>query len=380
VNVIFLSPHFPPQFHLFCRALQREGATVLGLGDAPWHDLSSYVKESLTEYYYVPDMSRYDDVVRALGHFIHRHGRIDRIDSLNEYWLELEARLREDFNILGQRPSDTARNRSKSSMREIFKAAGVPSSEGERLASADHAWALARKYGYPLVFKPDVGVGAAHTFRVDSDEEIQKVLEQPLAGYVVERFVPYPLTSFDGLTTLDGRIVYETSHVYSAPIMDVVNQRLTMHYYSRREIPLGLAEMGRKIVKAFDVRGRFFHVELFDLGDDQYKALEINVTDLMNYGSDIDVYDLWAKVVLGKSLEHWHYDRKYFAAHASRRNEVPYRHPHEQLLKMLGDRLVTHRAMPPVLAGAMGDYAYFLRSPNEALLKEAIGLVEAVDH
>jgi len=42
-------------------------------------------------------MHNYDEMLRALGYFTHRYGKIDRIDSLNEYWLETEARLRTDF-------------------------------------------------------------------------------------------------------------------------------------------------------------------------------------------------------------------------------------------------------------------------------------------
>src|SRR6185437_16244208 len=97
------------------------------------------------DYVHVHAMERYDEVLKAVGYLISRHGRIDRIDSLNEHWLELEARLREDFNVFGQRPADTARNRSKSNMREVFRSAGVLCTEGERLTSRDHAWALAEK-------------------------------------------------------------------------------------------------------------------------------------------------------------------------------------------------------------------------------------------
>ena len=35
MNVVFLSPHFPPNFWLFARALHEQGARVLGVGDVP---------------------------------------------------------------------------------------------------------------------------------------------------------------------------------------------------------------------------------------------------------------------------------------------------------------------------------------------------------
>jgi hypothetical protein len=382
VNVIFLSPHFPPQFQEFCRALRNEGATVLGLGDTPEQELSPQLRAVLSGYYYAPDMHRYDEVIRAMGYFTWRFGRIDRIDSLNEHWLELEARLREDFNLFGQRPSDTAKNRSKTGMREIFRAAGVPCTEGARLTSNDHAWALVREFGFPVVFKPDVGVGAAFTFKVSNEKELAAALQQPLAGYVVEKFEPGGLISYDGLCTRDGQIVFSISHVYSAGVMDIVTNRLTMHYYSLREIPPELEALGRKVVKAFNIRERFFHVEFFHNADG-FKALEINVrppggftTDLMNFSCDIDIYALWAKVLTGKSLEGWSFQRKYCCAHAGRRYNVKYRYSHAELLERLGSKIVAFREMPPILAGAMGDFMYIVRDPDEGALKEAIRLIE----
>ncbi len=51
---------------------------------------------SPVEYYYVDDMHNYDQILRACGHFTHRHGKIDRFESHNEYWLETDARIRTD--------------------------------------------------------------------------------------------------------------------------------------------------------------------------------------------------------------------------------------------------------------------------------------------
>ena len=50
MNVLFLSPNFPPQFHLFCRALREEGIVALGIGDSPPHDVARPLAESVTEY------------------------------------------------------------------------------------------------------------------------------------------------------------------------------------------------------------------------------------------------------------------------------------------------------------------------------------------
>lgn len=383
MNVLFLSPHFPPQFWLFCSALKAEGATVLGIADAPWHELRPELQQALTDYIHVPQMENGEAVLRATALLVHRHGRLDRIDSHNEHWLELEARLRLDFNVWGQRPADTARNRSKTGMREIFRAAGIPCSEGERFQSPAQARAFVGRCGLPVVFKPDVGVGAARTFKVSTHAELERTLTEPLDGFVIERFEPGHLTSFDGLVDRDGRIVFALSHVFSSGVMDIVNERRTMFYYSRRDLPPLLEEYGRRAVEAFGIRERFFHFEFF-VEQGGFRALEGNIrppggftTDMMNWSCDIDVYKLWAQVVTGKDLSGFRYERLFHIAHVGRRTGVTYRLDHEALLRELGVSVVWHHAMPPVLAGAMGDYIYMLREKNEAKLLELIGRVGA---
>ena len=98
MNVVFLSPHFPPHYFRFCLNLKAAGANVLGVGDEPYENLSEDVRTALSEYFQIEDMHNYDALVRACGFFTHRYGKIDRLDSLNEYWLSTEARLRDDFN------------------------------------------------------------------------------------------------------------------------------------------------------------------------------------------------------------------------------------------------------------------------------------------
>ena len=86
-NVIFLSPNFPTNYWQFCRELKNNGMNVLGIGDAPYDGLAGELKDSLNEYYKVGSLENYDEVYRAVAFFIHKHGRIDWLESNNEYWL-----------------------------------------------------------------------------------------------------------------------------------------------------------------------------------------------------------------------------------------------------------------------------------------------------
>ena len=99
MNFIFISPNFPHTYWNFCDRLKRNGVNVLGIGDAPYDGLEEPLKACLTEYYKVSSLMDYDQVYRAVGFFCFKYGKIDWVESNNEFWLEQDARLRTDFNI-----------------------------------------------------------------------------------------------------------------------------------------------------------------------------------------------------------------------------------------------------------------------------------------
>ncbi len=382
MNVIFISPNFPPTYYNFCRALRQAGATVLAIGDAPYDELRPELQGALTEYYRVENMLDYDSMLRACGFFTHRYGRIDRIESHTEFWLGTDAQLRQDFNVFGQKPHDLEVNRHKTGMKQRFRDAGIPCAEGIGADDPLEVRAFAADHGYPLIFKPDQGVGAAGTFKVNNAQELEAALQTLPAGYMVETVLTGELLSYDGLTNREGEVVFSTVHHFSGGIMEIVSERRPMHYYSYREIPPRLEELGRRAVQAFDVRERFFHIEFFHHGADRYSALEINVRppggfsmDMMNYACDIDLFQWWADLVV-QNRHDFHYERKYHVAHASRRHGIHYRHAHDQLLAALAPILVAHREVPQALSDAMGDYAYFLRTPDLNDLLQGIAMVE----
>ena len=274
MNCIFLSPHFPPQYYRFCQQLKVAGANALGIGDAPYDELSPAVRASLTEYYRVDRMADYDELVRACGYFTHKYGKIDRIDSLNEFWLSTEARLRDDFNIFGLRQKDIAPVRHKSEMKKKFEEAGVPVASGRVVESLSDARKLIKQIGYPVVAKPDAGVGALHTFRLDSDDDLQRFFERkPELDYIMEGFIHGKIYSFDGLTDRNGKPIFLTSHVFSQGIMETVNDGRHLSYYSLRRIPTALQKAGNRCLEVFDIRERFFHIEFFHTGKNEFTAL-----------------------------------------------------------------------------------------------------------
>ena len=152
MNFIFISPHFPPSFYLFCVELKRCGANVLAIGDAPVSEFRKELKDAITEYCQI-DMMDYDKVHETVEYFIRKYGEISRIDSHNEFWLSLEARIRADFNIFGQKPEDLMINQSKLGMKKVFQEAGIPSVEAQLISSPEVLLDFVKRHGFPIIIK-----------------------------------------------------------------------------------------------------------------------------------------------------------------------------------------------------------------------------------
>lgn len=384
MNVVFISPHFPPHFVHFVTALRERGVTVLGIGDTPYDNMRHELRGALSEYYFTPRLDDVDAMVRAAGYFTWRHGRIHRIDSLNETWLEIEARLREDFQVPGLRPADLRQLRSKLGMHDLFKQHGIPHPDAIAVRDAAQVKAFAQRVGYPLVLKPDVGVGAAHTFKVQSDAEVDAAFAQPLSGYVAQAFVRGTIVTYDGLVDGDGQIICAFSHEYSDGIMETVIEQRDLAIWSLRELPPALDALGRRTVTALGLRERWFHLEFFRLEDGSFVALEANLrppgsflTDMMNYACDIDVYRLWARMLSGEVLRDFQYTRKYHVCHTARRASRAYAHPHSEVVSRLGPSLLEHREMPSVFHSALGNEMYLSRHEELGAMRQAVQLIQA---
>jgi len=383
MNFVFFSPHFPANGTDFCDRLKKAGANVLGIGDAPYDSLDPVLKRALSEYYRIADMEDYDQAFRAMGHFIHKWGRIDRFESLNEHWLELEAGIRTDFNVFSTKLDFVKNLKRKSRMRAFFRKSGVETIPQRKCSDRAGALTFIRRVGYPVVVKPDSGSGASNTYKIANAKELDAFFRDKPEDvtFVMEQFISGLVVTYDGLANRDGEVVLAASTRYDQSVMDVVNKDLHMSYVCRPTIDPAIEEAGRKILKAFDVRERFFHLELFQTKEGRVIALEVNmrppgawITDAINFTYDIDVYGEWANMVVNNKAG-GPFTGKYFTAYASRKRHIRYRHDHDAVLAAHGDKIMRHNAIEEVFSRAMGNYAYQFRAKTLEEVREAIRFI-----
>lgn len=410
MNFIFISPQFPHTYWQFCDRLKQNGINVLGVADAPYESLSPELKSALTEYYRVDNLEDYDQVFRAVAFLSYKYGKIDWIESNNEYWLEQDARLRTDFNVTTGIQSDSiASIKEKSEMKKYYAKGGIPTARQIRASKGVGAVIdFAIKTGFPIIAKPDVGVGAGGTHKLHNEGEIHnffKLMGADAANYVVEEFVTGDICSYDAIIDSKGRPLFESMTVWPPSIMDIVNKRLDLAYFVSPTLPDQLRVLGRRTIESFGVKSRFVHLEFFRLDRERqglghegdFVALEVNMRpaggytpDMINYAHSTDVYKIWADMVaqdqsrLAEELRHdsgnalsipWR--EEYFCVFASRRDIYEYQHSHEEILERYNLALVQCERMPDIFHAAMGQQMYTVKVRTEEEKDEFIQFVHA---
>lgn len=382
MNFVFLSPNFPKTYYNFTKGLKKNGVTTLGIGDEPYDQLSLELKNSLVEYYKVSSLENYDEVYRAVAFFAFKYGKIDWLESNNEYWLLRDARLRTDFNITTGLNNDNVDGiKYKSAMKAYYEKAGVPTARYHLVSTLEKGLKFIEDVKYPVVVKPDNGVGAYATYKIKNEEELKKFYDNlPEVQYIMEEYINGTIVSYDGICDSNRDIIFETSHTFPDPVMDVVNEQLDLWYYSKKEIPSDLKDAGRRTIKAFQTNSRFFHCEFFRLNEDKeglgkrgdILGLEVNMRppggyspDMMNFANDIDVYQIWANMICYDEGFFDPEQRPYSCVFASRRRGHEYVHTTEEVFEKYGNNIMMYENMPEVLSGAMGNFAYLARFNTE---------------
>ena len=385
-NCIFISPNFPTNYWQFCRELKNNGMNVLGIGDQPYDELTDDLKGSLTEYYKVSSLENEDEVYRAVAFFSFKYGRIQWLESNNEYWLERDAKLRTDFNITsGFQADDIPRIKYKSKMKEYYIKAGIPVARHHLVDTLEGCLEFIKKVGYPVIAKPDNGVGASHTYKLSDEEELKQFFDQklPHIPYIMEEFVDAEVNSYDAVIDSNGEPVFETGNVTPNSIMDIVNNADNSIYYIVKSLKPDVKKAGRATVKSFGVKSRFVHFEFFRLLKDHKGlgkkgdviALEVNMRpcggftpDMINFAHSTNVYKIWADMVaFGHSTVP--VGKHAFCAFAGLRDGKDFVMSHEDIMKTYGEYMKMVGRIPDVLSDAMGNQMYVAVFDTEKQMK-----------
>jgi biotin carboxylase len=330
MNVIMISPGFPVEQPFFTRGLARQGNEVIGLGDQNEHELPETARSSLAAYLQVPSFTDEAAVLAKVAQAASQV-RIDRVECTWEPYMVLAAKIREMLQLPGMTVEQTLPFRDKEKMKRVLDQNGIRTPRHFSTMSKDGVREAADRIGYPICVKPIAGAGSADTYRVDSNEHLERIL--PLLGHVhevsVEEFVEADEFTFDTVC-VNGEIKFFNMCRYRPrPLMGRSHQWISQQTIALRDVQDPAYESGRRmgaaVIKALGFQTGFTHMEWYRKPDGEAVFGEIaarppgaNTVDLMNFANDFDIYEGWAEAVT-KGTFSLPISRKYNAGHIFKR-------------------------------------------------------------
>ena len=381
MNFLFISPNFPIVYYKFVKALKQRGLTCLGIGDSPANEICPELKENLTEYYVVSNMQDYAKMKEAIAYYEKKYGHIDYLESNNEFWLIQDAKLRKEFNITtGMFPDDMDKIKYKSKMKEYFAKAGMKNARFTLISTLENSLNFAKEVGYPLFIKPDCGVGAAHTQKINNEEELIKFHSQTFeTQFIMEEFINGEIISFDGICDEDSNVPIAFKEEFPIPVADVVNNDLDDFYFATTTMDDAYRKMGERIIKTFGIKKRCFHIELWKLLEDrpglankgEIIALECNMRSPGGYTPELlsialgnSYYDVYADIIAYNKTPITPMNNKFYAISVAKKDRFSYIHSNDEIATLFKPFIIESGRYPKSIADAMGD-EYFFGKFNE---------------
>ena len=170
---------------------------------------------------------------------------------------------------------------------------------------------FAEEVGYPLILKPHDAAGAAGTYRVENDEELEEAIVPRawIAGMptAVEEFVEGHEAFYDTLTA-DGEVVHDFISHYYPNVLEamrtrwispqiITTNRLDAEAYEE------VKELGKRVIDVLGIETSATHMEWFfgpracSFSEIACRPPGVGVWDLYGPANDLDLYVEWAKLI-----------------------------------------------------------------------------------
>jgi len=401
MHVVFIEPAFPRNQREFVRGLNKAGAMVTAIGEAPLEALDDDLKDWLKHYEQVPSVVDEERLVQVVR-WIHERAPVDRLEATVEAHVLAAARVREACGIPGTSVRTAFLCRDKPAMKEVLAEGGVPCAQsiGSGSPSEIREWAL--DVGFPLVVKPRAAAGAAGTHRVDDVEGLDRVLRESgvtdaTGGpeVAVEEFIEGHEAFYDTIT-IGGSVAHEFITHYYPNVLEAMRTRwvspqfITTNRVETAPAYQDVLEMGRKVIGLLDIETSATHMEWF-YGPKGLRFSEIGCRppgvgtwDLYAAANDLDIYHEWAMAVtLGRTAQRPSraYSAGIIALRPDRDGVIAGYDGLEQIERDFGEWIIDAHLPPegtptqPVEGGYMANAWMRLKHPDYDELRRMMDLV-----
>ena len=178
-HVVFIAPLFLETTNRYVEGFAKiDNITLSVISQDPESSIPRALKPRVAGHYRVSDTLDARELTaatRALGKGI---GKVDRLVGVLEQLQIPMAEVRDTLGIEGIN-GDVARNfRDKDRMKDVLRAADVPVAKSGLATSPDALRKFIDQVGYPIIVKPQAGLGTRATYRITSKEDLDALEKQ----------------------------------------------------------------------------------------------------------------------------------------------------------------------------------------------------------
>ncbi|HIB64074.1 MAG TPA: ATPase [Phycisphaerales bacterium] len=180
---------------------------------------------AITEQFYMPKLNVFPDILHAVSHLA-RSYNIDRIIGVDDFDVEVAARLREHLRTPGMGDTTARYFRDKLAMRVLASDEGLAVPDFVHLLNDDKVNHYLSTVPGPWVLKPRSEAGAVGIKKIHTAQDLWRYSEElgdKRSYYLLERFLPGEVFHVDSIV-FEGKVVFARASRYRVPPFSVWNE------------------------------------------------------------------------------------------------------------------------------------------------------------
>lgn len=225
-HVVFVAPRFLQNTNRYVKAFtELSDVTLSVVSQDPASSIPPAMRPRIAAHYRVGDTFDGDQLTTAVTAITRGVGKVDRLAGALEELQMPMARVRDALDIEGL-PSAVARSfRDKDRMKDVLRESGVPVARSGLAYTREAIRKFVDDVGFPIIVKPQAGLGARSTYRVSSADELaaleQRVVPRSDAPLQIEQFVRARERTCETVT-IEGVPVWRSSTHYLPSPLEVL--------------------------------------------------------------------------------------------------------------------------------------------------------------
>ncbi len=226
-HVALVAPHFLPNTNRYVEAFAAlDGLTLSLISGDPASAIPRALHSHVAGHYQVQDVGDPAQLARAARSLQQSVGPIDRLTGMLEQLQLPLAEARQAVGLPGMHAEVARRFRDKDRMKEVLRAHGVPVARSALVSSPAELRRFIGQVGFPIIVKPQAGLGTRATHRVESEADLT-ALER--LGMVPTSAVPLQAEEFVRArehtcetVTINGKAVWRSGTRYFPTPLEVL--------------------------------------------------------------------------------------------------------------------------------------------------------------